>query len=238
MEKGIAISIIIPTLNEEKYLGKLLESIKKQAYRDYEIIVSDNNSEDRTQKIAKEFGCKVVKGDGNPGVGRNSGAKAAKGNILFFIDADCCIEKDFLQRALNEIKKRNLDIAGCCVWPISKRFFDNAIFAFFNFWIYLTQFFYPNASGSGIFCRKSLHQKIKGFDGKIKLSEDMDYAKRASKYGKFKILSGIKVYTSVRRFDEEGRLALTLKLFLSAAYRIIFGEIKTNIFKYGFRYKK
>ena len=232
------LSIIIPTLNEEKYLGKLLESIKKQTYKDYEIIVSDNNSEDRTREIAKKFGCKVVKGDGNPGIGRNSGAKAAKGDILFFIDADCYIEKDFLQRALNEIKKRNLDIAGCYVGPISKRFFDNAIFAFFNFWIYLTQFFYPNASGSGIFCRKFLHQKIKGFDGKIKLSEDMDYAKRASKYGKFRILSGIKSYTSVRRFDEEGRLTLILKLFLSVVYRIFFGEIRTNIFKYGFRYKK
>ena len=48
------ISIVIPTLNEEKYLSKLLKSIKNQTFKDYEIIVSDNNSKDNTKKIAKK----------------------------------------------------------------------------------------------------------------------------------------------------------------------------------------
>lgn len=231
------ISIVIPSLNEEKYLPKLLESIRKQTYKDYEIIVADNNSTDKTREIAKKFKCKIVNG-GLPAKGRNNGAKAAKWDIIFFIDADGIIEKGFLHKAVSEMKNKNLDIAGCYIWPLSKRIFDNAIFAFFNYWIYLTQFFYPHAPGSGIFCKKSLHQKIKGFDEKVRLGEEADYVKRAKKYGKFHILNTVRTYTSVRRFDKEGRLKLAMKIFLAEIYRIFFGEIRTNIFKYGFRYKK
>ena len=50
------ISIIIPTLNEERYLPNLLESIKYQEYEDSEIIIADKNSKDGTKDIAKRFG--------------------------------------------------------------------------------------------------------------------------------------------------------------------------------------
>jgi len=72
---------------------------------------------------------------------------------------------------------------------------------------------------------------------KIKLSEDMDYVKRASKHGKFRILSSVKISTSARRFEEEGSLKTGLKLLLSAFYRLIFGEIRNDIFKYRFGHK-
>ena len=232
------LSIIIPTLNEEKYLPKLLKSIKNQTFKDYEIIVSDNNSKDKTRQIAKEFGCKLVKGGNYPGISRNKGSKKAKGNFLLFVDADCVIPKNFLKSAMNEIKTKNLDIAGCKVMPLSNKIVDNIAFSIYNLWIITTQFFYANASGHGIFCKKNLHNKIKGFNENIKLSEDMDYCKRARKKGKFRILNSVIIHTSTRRFDNYGRFNTYLKLFLSAFYRIIFGEIKTNIFNYRFDYKK
>lgn len=230
------LSIIIPTLNEENYLSKLLESIKNQTFKDYEMIVADFNSKDKTRKIAKRYRCRIVNG-GRPSVARNNGAKIAKGDMLFFIDADCIIDKSFLQKALNEIKRKNLGVAGCYARPLSTRLSDNITFTLFNFWICISQFFYPNAA-FGIFCKKDLHRKIKGFDGSIRLSEDMDYAKRAGKYGKFRILSTAKIYASVRRFNEEGRLRLVAKLFLSGCYRLLFGEIKTDVFKYKFGHEK
>ena len=76
--KNMILSIIIPTYNEEEYLPVLLESIKKQNFNDYEVIVADANSTDRTREIAKEYGCLIVDG-GLPAVGRNNGAKVAKG---------------------------------------------------------------------------------------------------------------------------------------------------------------
>jgi len=229
------LSIVIPTLNEEKYLPKLLNSIKKQSFKNYEIIVADFNSKDKTRKIAKKYKCKIANG-GPPSVARNNGAKIAKGDMLFFIDADCIINKSFLQKALKEIKGKNLDAAGCYAVPQSKKISDHLTFALFNFWICITQFFYPNAA-FGIFCKKDLHRRINGFDESIRLSEDMDYVKRAGKHGKFRILKSAKIYASVRRFDEEGRLKLIIKLLLSGIYRVFFGEIKSDMFKYRFGHK-
>ena len=160
--------IIIPTLNEGKYLPELLKSIKNQTFKDYEIIVSDNNSKDKTRQIAKEFGCELVKGGNYPGISRNNGSKKAKGDFLLFVDADCIIPKNFLRSAMNEIKTKNLDIAGCKVMPLSNKIVDNIAFSIYNLWIIATQFFYANASGHGIFCEKNLHNKIKGFNENIK----------------------------------------------------------------------
>ena len=231
------ISIIIPTFNEEKYLPKLLDCIKKQTYRDYEVIVADANSKDKTKNIAKKYGCRIVKG-GMPSVGRNNGAIAAKGDILLFLDADSIIEKDFLENALKDIQKRKLNAAGSYLHPLSNNPIDRIFLVIFNVWICATQVFYPNACGSGIFCKKWLHNKIKGFDETIKLSEDMDYARRAGKHGKFRIIKNSKLIYSMRRYDKEGRLIVGFKLFLSAIYRLFFGEIRSNVFNYNLRYRK
>ena len=75
------LSIIIPTFNEEYYLPPLLESIRCQDFSDYEVVVADAGSEDDTIEIAKNWGCKVVKG-GLPAVGRNRGAEVAQGRCV------------------------------------------------------------------------------------------------------------------------------------------------------------
>lgn len=231
------LSIIIPAYNEEKYLPGLLECIKNQSYKNYEVIVADANSKDKTKQIAKRHGCRIVKG-GMPAVGRNNGAKAAKGDVLLFLDADVQFGREFLKNAVNEFKKRNLDVAGLSVHPSSRSLVHMIFFGIFNLWIFATQFFYPNASGSGIFCRKRLHKKIKGFDERIKLSEDMDYVKRCGKFGKFRIIKSAKSFVSMRRFEKEGKFKVGFKLLLSAFYRPLFGEIRSDIFKYDLRYKK
>lgn len=231
------ISIIIPAFNEEGYLPRLLESIKKQAYKNYEIIVADANSKDKTRQIAKRYGCRIVKG-GMPAVGRNNAAKAAKGDILLFLDADIQFDKNFLKNTIKEFEERNLNVAGCYIRPLGNNIIDKIFFEIFNLWIFITQFFYPNASGSGIFCKKWLHKKVKGFDDTIKLSEDMDYVKRCSKFGKFRILKSARPFISMRRFEKEGRFKVGFKLLLSALYRLFYGEIRSDVFKYNLRYRK
>ena len=101
------LSIIIPTLNEEKYLPLLLKEIKKQNSADYEIIVADAGSEDKTIEIAKNYGCKIIPG-GLPARGRNEGAKIAQGDIFLFMDADnIFLPPEFLKNLLEEFKKEN-----------------------------------------------------------------------------------------------------------------------------------
>ena len=231
------ISIIIPTFNEEEYLPKLLVCIKNQTYKNYEVIVADASSKDKTRQLARKHGCRVVMG-GLPAAGRNNGAKSAKGSILLFFDADVRFDNNFLKNAVEEFKNRRLDLAGCYIIPLGDNILDKMFFRIFNLWISVTQFFYPNASGGGIFCKKWLHKKVNGFDESIKLSEDMDYAKRCGKHGKFRILRNAKAYVSMRRFEKEGRLKVGFKLLLSAFYRIFFGEIRSDIFKYNLRYRK
>ena len=237
-KEKIFLSIIIPTWNEEDYLPKLLGCLKKQAFKNYEIIVADANSTDKTRQIARKYGCKIANSGGHPGIGRNNGAKKAKGKILLFLDADVKVESNFLENAVNEINNRDIDVAGTRIYPLSNKIIDKIFLGIFNFWISATQKFYQNAFGGGIFCKKKLHEKINGFDETIKLSEDMDYVKRAGKFGKFRILKSVKIGFSMRRYDNEGRLKVGLKLLLSVFHRIFLGEIKSDVFKYEMKYKK
>lgn len=230
------LSIIIPTYNESLDLPDLLESIKRQVKVKYEIIVSDNHSTDETRKIAESYGAIVVDG-GLPAIGRNKGALIAKGNILLFLDADVVLPtKDYLQKCLIEFKNRKLGIATCVIKPISEKKIDQVFHKAANFLIKVSCHIVPHIPGCCIFIKKEIHQSISGFDETLKLSEDHDYAKRATKITKFGVLKTYPVFVSVRRFDKEGRAKLVLKYFLCEAYMQLIGPIKTDIFNYQFGY--
>ncbi len=103
------LSIVIPTLNEEKYLTHLINSIREQDYSDYEIIVSDGNSDDNTVKIAKDNNCEVViSKKRHPSHQRNQGANIAKGENILFLDADTKLPDMFLKNTIEELKNRQL----------------------------------------------------------------------------------------------------------------------------------
>ncbi len=227
------ISIIIPTLNEEKLLPRLLKSIKKQGSVEYEIIVADANSSDRTVEIARKYGCKIVPG-GKPAVGRNNGAKVAKGDYLLFLDADVVLPDNFLKEIIETCEEKNIDIATCKISPISKKKIDIALHSIYNFYSLLTQYFYPHAPGFCILVRKDLFNKVGGFNEMLKLAEDHDFVKRAGKKGKFRVLSSAKILVSTRRLEKDGRIATSIKYCLCEIYRFICGEIKTDIFNYEF----
>ena len=228
------ISIIIPTFNEEKQLPKLLGCIKNQTYKQYEVIVADAKSNDRTRVIAKKFGCRIVKG-GLPAVGRNNGARAARFGLLVFFDADAMIDNDFLKNSIEEIKNNRLDAAGVKITPQTNKILDKFFLSFFNAWASVSQYFYPHAIGACIFCRKWLHDKINGFDKKIVIAEDMDYVKRCSKHGKFRILKNVKLQFSMRRYEHYGRLNVAAKIIFGEIYRIFVGELKKDLFNYKVR---
>ena len=117
----MTLSIVIPTLNEEKYLSFLLGSIKKQNFQDFEVIVADANSEDKTIEVAKKENCKIVLSGGRlPAKEKNKGALSAKGDVILFLDADIVLPDNFLRDSLREFKKRNLDIASFSLSTFSR----------------------------------------------------------------------------------------------------------------------
>lgn len=231
------LSIIIPAKNEEKNLVKLLRSIKKQNYKDYEVIVADAGSKDKTKKIARKFGCKVIKG-GLPSVGRNEGVKHAKGNMLLFLDADVILPDEFIKKLVKEIKERKLDVGSCFSKPHNGRLIDRFIIGSSNFLMDLVKNKWAHSYGWCTFSNKKVHKAIKGYDEDIFLGEDNDYARRASKAGKFGIIKDIKILNSMRRFQEEGRINTIFRYTIHELYRLFVGEIKGHKFEYGFEHKK
>lgn len=232
------ISIIIPTLNEEKCLPVLLESISRQAGADYEVIVSDNASKDNTRKIALSYGARVVKG-GLPAKARNRGASIAKGENLLFLDADVVLPApDFLKNILEEFDRRELNLATCVLCPISDKKIDKLFHRTASIYIEAFRNFSPRLPGACIFVRKAVHKRISGFDETLKLAEDHEYAKRAVKFAKFGILKSYPVLISVRRLDQEGRLKMAVRYILCEAYIELKGPIRSDIFKYRFGYGK
>lgn len=226
------LSIIIPTYNEEKYLPRLLKSIKKQGYKNYEIIVADNNSKDKTREIAKRYDCKIVRG-GSPPIARNNGARAAEGGILLFLDADCELDGGFLERSVDQFKKRKLDLATCYFKVKGNRLVDKILLFFGNVILSTTQVIDPHAPGSTIFVTMPIFKQLHGFREDLMQAEDHNFVKRGGKIGKFRILT-ISNQFNTRRFEKEGRISVLIRYLKSELYRKIKGDITTNIFKYEY----
>lgn len=224
------LSVIIITLNEQFLLPQLLESIKRQSFKDYEIIVADYNSTDRTREIARKYGCKIVLG-GSYSVGRNRGARIAKADYLLFLDADCLMPKDFLEINFKEFKKSKKGIATTEVKPLSNRLFDKLFFKLYDYWSRIMSYFSPHCCGGSIFVIRKIFTKEGGFNEDIIFAENHEISKKiGSKYG-FKILP-IPIYTSVRRLDKEGRIKFVIKYIYAGIYRLFYKEIKKEIFEY------
>lgn len=97
-------SVIIPTYNEYRDIGECLESLMHQSFKNFEVIVVDDGSTDRTVEIAKKFKVRIIKGKHKgPGFSRNLGAMQSKAKILVFVDADMTFEKDYLKNLLSPI---------------------------------------------------------------------------------------------------------------------------------------
>lgn len=225
-----ALSCIIITLNEEKVLPILLDSLKKQTFKNFEIIVADYNSKDKTREIAKKYGCKITLG-GKQSFARNNGARIAKGDYLLFLDADTKLPKDFIKINLKKLKESGAGVGTVPLKPLSNNLFDKFLFEIYNCWTIALSSFSPHSTGASMFVRKEIFKKLQGFNEKIIIGEDHDFAKRAKKYG-FVILPK-ETYTSVRRIKKDGRINYAFKLAYMGIYRVLFGkEIKKKIVKY------
>ncbi len=229
------LSIIIPALNEEKYLPKLLGSIRAQSFTDYEIIVADAHSSDRTREIVRLFHGRVVDG-GLPSVGRNAGARVARGKFFLFLDADVILPKrTMLARLVAEFERRKLDIATCLLRPLTKNVIDHALHAAYNIYTVAIQKLVPHIPGFFIFVRRTTHEKIGGFDETLDFAEDHEYARRAVRNGKaqFGFLLASLAYVSPRRFDRDGRLSIAVKYMLGELYLLKLGRVPPGTIAYG-----
>lgn len=244
----ILFSIVIPSLNEEINLPILIKSIQEQTLKDFEVIIVDSGSKDRTKNKVLEFANKIPTLKfiehkcSNVSEARNYGASLAKGNILIFFDADVSVENGFLQQVKEQIIFNNLD--AMTVWNRPKEPYlqGRIIFGIMNLSLSLFQKIKPAANGPCIVMKKGFFNKVKGFDQTIVFGEDFDLIQRAHKLGlRFAVFKKPLLYVSARRFEKEGIFTSLAKSFKALLYQLIFGPIRKPIFDYemgGQYYKK
>jgi glycosyltransferase involved in cell wall biosynthesis len=209
----------------------------RQSQRPSEIIVADNHSDDRTREIAKEYGCIVVPGGDHPAIGRNTGARHAMQPYLLFLDADVQIPSDFLEKNLNEFLSKNLGVASALSLPESNMAIDKIGTALNNFYYLVSRKWLKNATGYCIFAKADVHTCINGFDETIQIAEDQDYAIRASHVSTFGYLHSRKVTASLRRYQVEGKIRLTLKYLRVYFFTTFRNKEKKRLIPYSFSHE-
>jgi len=116
---GLKISVIMLTYNREALVGRAIESVLNQTFTDFEYLIIDNGSTDRSGTIADEYAAKdsrirVIRRErGNIGSGRNTGLDAARGEYIAFIDDDDWCEPDFLEFLYNLAVDNDADVSIC-----------------------------------------------------------------------------------------------------------------------------
>jgi len=100
----VLVSVIITTKNEERNMRNILNSLKKQTYKDFEIIIVDNNSTDATKEISREYGCIVFNVGPERSAQRNFGVLKSKGKYALILDADMILESEVLEECVEKFK--------------------------------------------------------------------------------------------------------------------------------------
>lgn len=220
------LSVVVPTLNEERFIEKCLSSLLDQTLpkSEYEIIVSDSSSKDATVEIAKSLADKVVVCKRvSAGFGRNFGAKHAKGDKLVFIDADTIASETFLEGAKEELEK-----SIACTGPVRALEKDSLLLrGFYRWWSFQSRasvlLRYPIFPGFNFAVRKEVFDNAGGFKTEDITTEDLELSLRLRKYGLLSFNKKMLVFTSTRRLQEIGLPAY----IANAATFVLFNESRS-----------
>lgn len=228
-------SIIIPTLNEEAFLPKLLQDLTGQNFPSFEVLIVDAHSTDNTKKNID----KTVKRDArfsshfcpqkNVSWQRNIGATRAAGTWLLFLDADSRISKNFLHRLAVQLRIDVCDGFTCHAKADEQRF-DSLLFVWVqNFFLDLMiKIGAPYSVGACMGSSRSIFKKIGGFDRTIAHMEDSEFARRLYKNGfQFRVLHSPTFIYSLRRQRKGGMLSFLIKLVPYYIKSFVQSEYKT-----------
>ena len=202
------ISIVIPAYNEEKYIGKTLESINKldKTGLEVEIVVVNGGSTDKTAEVAKSYGARVLD-EPHKGIGfaRQQGLLHAKGEIIAFTDADTVVPKNWLVRLVGTLKRPGVVFAYGTFRVPDGRFPYKQHINYIQphiLWLFHHLFGKPIAAGQNHAFWREKALSIGGFDEDLKVMEDIDLAVRMTKIGKAIFIPDLIVYSSGRRSNE------------------------------------
>ncbi len=199
------ISVIIPSLNEEKALGKCIESLRREPGYS-EVIVADGGSVDGTFEVIGNLNDVVlIESPKGRGLQMNQGAGAATGNIYLFLHADTLLEQGWSNEIMTALED-GVVAGGAFTLAIDSpewqyRLIELMVRARCALWKL------PYGD-QGIFVRRSVFEKIRGYKN-MPLMEDVDFIERTKREGRISILHK-KAFTSHRRWEKKGWIRTTL----------------------------
>lgn len=205
------ISVVIPAYNEEKNIGRTLDSLVAQTTtQDYEVIVVDNASTDKTPEIVNKYKDKlnlklVEEPNKGRGQARFTGFRVAQGDIILSTDSDTVVPPDWIDKIASYFNDPNIAaVTGTCIindcsWRINKSF---NIFQPTAMVAYRLVFQHYWLSGFNFAIRADVYKKAGEFNPHINMQEDTDLAIRVKNHGKIKFVRDIPVIFSGRRFQK------------------------------------
>jgi rSAM/selenodomain-associated transferase 2 len=189
-------SVIIPTLNEEEYIGKQIKHIR-QLHKSTEIIVVDGGSTDRTMEIAKLYDAKVINSKKGRGTQQQAGGKISVNKILIFLHADTWLPIDAFHQIENSFKEQTRLIATFRISFFPSNLILQLVSFFSRFDTLITRY-----GDQCIVIRREFFEQIGGFPD-WPLFEDIFLLEKARKFTQiYSIPSRVK--TSSRRFQQNG----------------------------------
>lgn len=235
-DKKLYISVVIPAYNEEKYIANVLKTVSSQDYpkENYEVIVVDNNSDDKTSEIAKSLAATVIPClTRGVSAARQCGVERAQGEIIAFTDADAFLPKKWLLRIESEMRGSGLIAFGGPMEPKDAGVFTVFLFLIYDIFVKINQLFGRHLLwGNNFAVRRDAIKAIGGFNTSLSTSEDWELclrlAKKYGKYGKIKYSLRQKVLVSNRKLRDS---KIFLRYFLAgiSAYInvIVLGRAKS-----------
>lgn len=190
------LSIIVPTLNEERAIEGTLRGIRQLNGLPYEVIVSDSGSTDDTALIARRYADKVVGYSDRPSFarGRNFGASFATGDILVFLDADVtiCNIRTFFLKARQRFADDPQLVAIVPQVKVAREVrtrADGYSYKIVNAYFYFVNNILGGGVGPGdcLIVRASTFSRVCGYDERLPLYEDVDICERLAKVGKVRM---------------------------------------------------
>lgn len=188
------VSVVITTKNEEKNIENCLQSIRSQTFKNIELIVVDNFSEDKTAELSKKCAAKVYFKGNERSAQRNYGAKVARGEYLIYLDADMILSPTVIEECVAKCKCDNVDALY-----VPERIVGD------GFWIKVRDFersFYTGTVIDAVrFVRRDLFLQVGGFDETLVGPEDWDFDRKIRKIGR----TGVAI---VPLYHNEGRFIM------------------------------
>jgi glycosyltransferase involved in cell wall biosynthesis len=227
----VKLSVIIPAYNEEDYILKTLQSLAHQDFKYFEIIVVLSACTDKTENVVKRFIklrpeiqiSLIVENNLGVSRARNKGAKFAKGNLLFFLDADTTLDAKCLNK-IDMYMRSDFTIATCHSQPQPWSILFSLLIGLKNMAHRLS--IVKGVHGT-LICHKGHFEKVQGYNESLVVMEHHDLIKRLLDFGDYLWIPTAFAKTSMRRWQKKGMFAL-LYFWSFQGIRKFFGKDLVN----------